>query len=857
MGTVVSNFVSKREQTSKVQQQVKQSKLSLADAEETGIIDPRILLGNKCSPELAELSDAVLLCNLSTKWVCMKLSIEHSRDVERHAARNIAATSNSAVMKDRIEVLKNVTHNVVQAVLWGDQADFVSATRHRTVPDSLQFKLNYSGALMRNKLKNRHYHLSAASRMTSQQTPPSANGHFPTCIHYWWKSVDLLTLILNHIPLRQLGTVSLVHSVWYVASKKVAHVTLTHPIPGDRLMEAQRYFHNPSSLHIISMYNVYPGVWFSVLSYASQNYKHLTTLILKDCSSIVDQDLVPICEHCVSLQSLSLLSLAGLVHPKMTSITLETLIVEDCAWFEEIGGFIPSIIHVSLVRLNCLLGSGFDRTCILLGIIDANNSESCLQSFMLKQCNGVTNLMVKNRNVQTIRVLSCGSLWKCTILAHKATLLTITQCLVLTSIDVDAPLLDRIVIQDMKNLTNAEIMCPTAGHITFQDIHNTTNSVLQRAVRNFQSLNSCRMVNIASANRFPFDSDFRSFSTINSLFIANCAFDDSALSVLVQFDNLKRFELWDCNSLACPVFHFHRSLKSFSCNHCQNVLLFEIRAPGLTEFVISQCHILKELNILSAKLSNVTINVCDKISIFNLESDALTELDLDKIYALDTFSCKVPALQKVSIKHAHEPPMLSTMQALFKNNNIISITLDDLSGFSSFERYQHQQEWRILRELNLHNLALNDGACVFISKLLGLVRLSIRHCNEFHHIALDGMPELRTLDIDGSLHLFDIAINAPKIKGFYIQNCPHLLCATLSGRALETVSFRNSDSIFDLKTVHGCPALKTITFSKAFDIRVICQVFCDTPQLLVQLCNQTHIVKMGELQMRNISEGEK
>jgi hypothetical protein len=848
--------ISSREKKSEDAKQLKPSKQNLTNAEQNGIIDPRILLGQKCSPELAELSEAVMRCSVNTKWVCMKLCLEHSRDFERHVAKTIDATSNSAVMKDRLEIAKNITHNIVQAVIWGDQAEFVSTTRHRVIPDSKEFKLNYQGALERSKLKSHHCNLSYASRMTSQQAPPSRNGHFPACMHYWWKSVDMMAIILNYVPLQQLSKVSLVHSAWYIASKKVAQVTLTRPIPGDRLLEALQYYENLFSLQIVSMYNVYPGVWFSVFSYALQNFKQLTTLTLKDCSSVVDQDLVPLCEHCVSLQSLSLLALAGLVRPKITSITLANLRIEDCAWFEEIEGFIPCITEVSLVRLNCMFGAGFGKTCMLLGVIDEIGNSSSLQSFTLRQCNGVTDLIVRNPSVKTIRVLVCGTLASCTVVASNANLLTVAQCPMLNSIEIQAPLLDRVVIQDVKSLSNAEILCPAASHVTFQDINHTTAPVLQRAVKNFKSMKSCRMVNIGAANRFPFGSDFQSFKTIISLFISNCAFDDYALSVLAQFEKLKNFEIWDCAALACPRFDFPRSLKSFSCNHCPNIMIFDIHAAGVTEFVISQCHILKELKIHAVKLKSLVINACDKISVFHIESDALDALDIDSIYKLDTFSCNLPALQKVSIKHAHEPPQLATLQALFKNKNVSTVNLDDLSGFLSFDRFQHQPEWAYVRELNLSHLHLSDNACSFLNTLIGMVRLSMFHCNNFYQVTLDRLPELKSLIIDESSHLSHIVIDGPKITSVFIQNCPHLLSATVSGRHLEALSFRKTDSIFMLRTVHGCPALKTISFSKTFDIQAICEAFCDAPDLLVQFCNQTHIVKMGELQMRSISQSE-
>jgi hypothetical protein len=848
--------ISLRAKQSSQGDQITNSKHHLSSAEQNGIIDPRILLGPNCSPELAELSEAVAHCNLNTKWVCLKLSLEHSRDLANYVHGSVDTTSNAAIIKDRIEVAKNITHNVVQAIIWGDQADFVSSTRHRVVPDSKEFKLNYQGARERSVLKNLHENLRSASRITCQLAPSSRNGRFPSCVHYWWKSVDLMAIILNHVPLQQLNKVSLVHSAWHTASKKIAQVILSKPIPGDRLLEAQRYFHNPVSLHIVSMYNVYPGVWFSLFSYASQHFKHLTTLIIKDCSSVVDQDLVPICQGCASLQSLKLLSLAGLVRPKITSITLEYLSIEDCAWFEEIEGFIPYINQVSLVRLNCMFGAGFGKTCMLLGIIDEIGSASVLKSFTLKQCNGVTDLIVRNPSVETIRVLVCGTLERCTIVASKATQLTISQCIVLNSIDIQAPHLNQIVIQDIKNLSNAEIHCPAAGNVTFQDILNITIPVLQQAVRNFHKLKSCRMVNIGSAHRFPFGTDFQSFKTVTSLFISNCVFDDFALSVLVLFEKLKTFEIWDCAALACPRFDFYRSLKSFSFNHCPNVLIFEIHASGMTEFVVSQCHILKELSIYAAKLNSLMINACDKISVFHIESNSLATLDISDIHKMETFSCEVPALHKVSIKHAHEPPLLSTIQALFQNKNITTVTLDDLSGFLSFDRYQHQSEWSMVRELNLCRLSLNESACNFLNKLIGLERLCIRHCDNFDKIVLDGLPELSSLEIDESLKLSEIVINGPKIMKLFVQNCPHLLSATLSGPNLQAASFRKTDSIFMIRSDHGCPALKTLSFSTEFDIRVICQVFCDAPHLLVQLRNHTHVVKMGELQMRKVGESD-
>jgi hypothetical protein len=475
------------------------------------------------------------------------------------------------------------------------------------------------------------------------------------------------------------------------------------------------------------MYNVLPGVWFSVFSYASLNFKQLTTLALKDCSSIVDADLLPICEHCVSLQNLSLASLAGLVRPKMTSATLQILLIEDCAWFEELVGFIPCITEVSLIRLNCMHGACFDRTCIALGIIDEGNSASMLKSFIIKQCNGVTDLVIRNQCVEAIRVLSCGSLVKCAIVAVKATLLAISQCQILSSIHINAPLLDRFVIQDMKYLSKAEIICPIAEHVTFQDIHNTTSRALQQATKHFQAMKSCRMANIGAAAQFPFGSEFQCFKILTTMFISQCAFDDSSLDVLAQFEKLKQFELWDCIALTCPRFKFASTLKTFSCNRCLNLFSFDIVAPGMADFVMSKCHALKELSIQAVKLSNVTINLCEQILTFHIESNVLTVFDLENIHKIENFSCSFPALESVSIKHAHEPPHAATMAALFKSKNIASVTLEDLSGFSSFDRYQQQLQWSMVRNLNLQHLSLQDSACEFIQKMSGLVRLSIRH----------------------------------------------------------------------------------------------------------------------------------
>jgi hypothetical protein len=836
---------------SKQQQQAAKSKRLVAHASTSGITDPRVLLGTNCSPKLAELSEAVMDCCTRSKWVCLKMSLEHSRDIAR-VTQVLDLQSRAAVMKDRILIAKNLAHNFTQAVIWGDQADFVSATHHRRPPDSIQFKLNFQGALQRSYEKKRHDQGQFGALMTVKQKPASVHGRFPVCAHYWWKSEDLMAIILNNIPMAQLGKVSLVHRIWHAASKKISSIILTQPITGDRLLEAQHYYHNPVCVEVASMYNVHPGVWFSFFSYASRNFKQLTSLTLKNCSSVVDDDLVPICEHCVSLQSLSLVSLAGLLRPKITSITLNNLSIEDCAWFEELVGFIPCITHVSLVRLNCMHGAGFDRTCIVIGIIDDKNSESKLKSFTLRQCNGTTDLVIKNQCIETIRVIVCGSLVSCTIIANNATLLAISQCFTLSSIDITMPLLDQIVIQDMISLTKAEITCPHAEHITFQDINSTKIPVLQHAMKHFKSLKSCRIANVGSASQLPFGPDFPCFRAVTTMFISNCAFNDSSLAVLSQFESLKQFELWDCAALTCPHFDFFVSLKNFACHSCINLFSFEIHAPGMTEFLISKCHALKELNIHSMQLKSVGIHLCEKISAFHVESESLTELELENIHRIEKFSCELPALQNVNIKYAHEQPHATMMQALFKSKNITTISFEDLSGFSSFHIYQLQPQWDVVRNLNLQHLALQDNACEFLERMSGLVRLNIRNCNSFHRIKLVGLSKLKTLRIDDCSNLTETIVNAPKIENVLIQNCKRLLSAMLSGRSLVAASFRKNDSIFMISSADGCPSLKTIFFSNLIDVHTVRKAFCNAPELAVQIGSHSHLIIMGELQMRHV-----
>lgn len=828
-----------------------ESKRVHSHASTSGIVDPRTILGRECDPKLAETSEAVIQCANRLKWVCLKLSAEHSRDVQR-ASNLIDTTSSSAVLKDRIEITKNVLHNFTQAVIWGEEADFVNTKKHRVVIDSVQFKLNFEGAVQRQLQKTLHFRMSFGLAMTVKQKPPSINGRFPVCAHYWWKSEDLMAIILNHIPMTQLGKVSLVHKVWHAASKKISDVVLTKPVCGDRLLEAQCYYHNPTSLAITSMYNVPPGIWFHFFSYAYHTFKQLTTLNLKNCSSVVDDDLVPICEHCISLKSLSLVSLAGLVRPKVTSIALQNLTIEDCAWFEQLVGFIPCITDVALVRLNCMHGSGFDKTCTVLGIIDEKSSESTLKSFIIKQCNGVIDLVIKNQSVEAIRILVCGSLAHCTIDANKATLIAISQCYNLSTIQIKVPLLNRVILQDVKSLSKADIMCPIAEHITFQDINHITNSTLQCAMKNFQFLKSCRMANIGSASQFPFGSDFKCFSFVTSFFASNCVFDDSALAVLTQLEKLTKLELWDCPALTCPRFVFSLSLAVFSCNHCTNLFSFEIQAHGMTEFLISKCHGLKELEIKARKLKNVVMNLCERIAELHIESESLADLDLENIHRIERFSCNVPALQKICIKHAHEPPCAAMMQSLLKNKNITTISLEDLSGFTSFQMYIGQPEWFLVQSLELQHVALQDNACDFIQKMSGLLSLSIRHCNSFHHIKLVGMPALKTLRIDECINLSETNISAPMIENIFIQNCQRLLSASISGRQLQAVSFRKTESLFMLDSTDGCPSLKTIYFSKGIDIQVVCKAFYKAAELLVQIRNQSHLIIMGELQMRHV-----
>lgn len=832
----------------------KHAKRVLLQASATGITDPRVLLGHACSKDLAELSDAVIKCSMQAERVCTKMYSQHRNDVQR-ASKLIDTTSNAAILKDRIAIAKNVAFNFTQAVLWGDQADFVSTIRHRTVIDSVQFKLNYQGALQISALNKRYSQLKHAVMTTQQQTAPSVNGRFPVCAHYWWKSKDLLAIILNYIPLKQLNQVSMVHKTWYAASKKVADVNLTKPIPGDRLLEAQRYYHSPVSIAVLSLYNVPPGTWFQFFSYASRNFTRLTTLTLKDCSSIVDDDLIPICERCVSLQTLTLASLAGLVRPKITSVSLEILSIEDCPWFEEIVGFIPSMTHVSLVRLNCMFGASFDRTCIVIGTIDEANSETVLKSFILKQCNGITDLVVKNCNVESIRILICGSLVNCTISAKKATIVQISQCCILHAVDINVPLLDRVVIQDMESLSKAAINCPIAEHITMQDIGSTTVAVLHQSTKNFKHLKSCRMVNIGAASRFPFGPDFQCFKILTTLFVSKCAFDDASLSILGQLEKLKQVEIWDCAALTCTMFEFSPSLKSFACHQCLNLFSFEIHASGMTNLLFSKCHVLRELNIQAAELSSVMLNLCEKIAVIHIDSQVLANLDFENIHKIENVSCNLPALQSVSISHTHEPPQPVMMQALFKSKMLSSISFNDLSGFFSFDAYrQHQKQWSTVRDLNLNNLALLDDACKFIEQMSGLICLKLRHCNHLNYMKLTGLAELNSLDIDECNNLADIIISAPKVQKIYVQNCQRLLSATLSGSLLASVTFRNTDSLFMLSSADGCPSLRTLFFSRAFDIHIVCRTFHSAPEIFVQICNQSHVVMMGELQMRRVGE---
>jgi hypothetical protein len=828
-----------------------ESKRVLSHASTSGIVDPRTVLGRECDSQLAETSEAVIQCANRLKWVCLKMSAEHSRDVQR-ASTLIDTTSSSAILKDRIEITKNVLHNFTQAVIWGEEADFVNTRKHRVIIDSLQFKLNFEGALQRQVNKAQYFRMAFGSAMTVKQKPPSINGRFPVCAHYWWKSEDLMAIILNHIPMAQLGKVSLVHKVWHAASKQISDVILTKPVRGDRLLEAQCYYHNPTSLAITSMYNVSPGIWFRFFSYAYQNFKQLTTLNLKNCSSVVDDDLVPICEHCVSLKSLSLVSLAGLVRPKITSIALQNLIIEDCVWFEQLVGFIPCITDVSLVRLNCMHGSGFDKTCTVLGIIDEKSSESTLKSFIIKQCNGVIDLVIKSQSVEAIRIFVCGSLAHCTIDANKATLLAISQCYNLSTLQIKVPLLKRVVIQDVKSLFKADIMCPIAEHITFQDINHTTNSTLQSAMNNFQSLKTCRMANIGSASQFPFGSHFKCFTFVTTFFASQCVFDDSALAVLTQLEKLKQFELWDCPALTCPRFIFSLSLAAFSCNHCMNLFSFEIQAHGMTEFLISKCHSLKEVEIKARKLKNAVFNFCERIAELHIESESLADLDLENIHRIERFSCNIPALQNFCIKHAHEPPCAAMMHSLLKSKNITTISLEDLSGFTSFQMYHQQPEWIRVQSLELQHVALQDDACDFIQNMSGLLRLSIRHCNGFNRIKLIGMRALKTLRIEDCINLSETDISAPMIQTIFIQNCQHLLCAIISGRHLEAVSFHKTESLFMLDSTDGCPSLKIITFSKAIDIQVVCKAFCKAAELMVQVRNKSQLIMMGELQMRHV-----
>ena len=825
----------------------------LSSATANGAVDPRITLGRRCSPDLAEMSDAFINRMLKTRKVCSSMSAEQNRDVAQVTAM-IDTTSAKAILKDRIEIAKNIAFNIGQKIVWGDQFDFVSNTRHRAVPQSVQFKLNYEGALERARLRETHDRKFSATLLTCKQTPASAYGRFPVCVHYWWKSSDLLAIILNFVPLQQLGKVSLVHKAWYDATKKIRDVVLTKPIPGDRILEAQSYFNNPTTLRIESMYNVRTGAWLSLFTEVSWSFKQLSTLILKDCSSIVDEDIIPIFEHCVTLESVTLAALAGLVRPKIMSSSLKSLVVEDCVWLEEIAGHIPSIVHVSLMRLNCLLGQNFDRTCMMIGIIDENSDVSKLKSISFKQCNGVTDIVVKNQSVESIRVLICGSLKSFTVAANKATLLTISQCFILSSLAIRAPLLERVVIQDMRTLRKADIVCPLAEYACFQDIHHTTNAVLEQGMDKFEALKSCRISSIGSANRLPFGPNFLCFRLITTLFIAKCALDDTSLAPLQQFENLKHFEMWECSSLACARFAFSRSLEFFSCNLCASLFSIDLNALGLHEAVINKCYMLKDMNVVTQQLSNLIINQCQKISTLHLESDVLHTLELDDVHGIEFFTCRLPALEMFRLKHAHQQPSLETIQAVFQSKCMHTVTFEDLSGFSDFDIYRREPKWSMVRELNLFDLVLQDSACNFIQNMAGLQRLCMRHCNSLVVARLVGPPKLTHLEIEACSVLNDIVISAPNIKVILVKNCPRLLSVSLGGPCLEQVSFHETNSLFMINSDDGGPALKQLYMTRSFDVQVICETFCKAPELLLQIRSKSYTIMMGELQRRRIVE---
>jgi hypothetical protein len=781
------------------------------------------------------------------------MAIEHSRDVQRVTSLMNKKTT-ADVLKDKIEVAKNIVFNISQAAVWGSQAEFISPTKHRVAVDSLQFKLNYNGAQERQKQKLMFSQKLSARMMTTEQAPLSAHGRFPVCVHYWWKSLDLVAIILNYIPMHMLGKVSLVCKLWYAASKRVSHVTLTKPIPGNKLIIAQSYYLNPISLEVISMYNVPPGVWFSMFSATAEKFQRLTALVLKDCSSIVDEDLVPVCEYCALLKSLDLVALSGVVRPKVSSLTLEKLTVEDCAWFEEIRGSCPSLQNVSLIRLNCMFGANFDNTCKIIGIAGEYGTQSNLKSFMMKQCNGITNLVLKNQSVETIRVLSCGKMTNCIIVAKAATVLSISQCYMLSSVQINAPLLDRVVIHDMKRLAQAEIICPIAQHATFQDIDNSTTLALQKATTNFRSLKSCRMVNIGAANKLPFGSEFACFKLITVIFISNCCFDDASFDIMTQFENLNQFELWDCASITCPIFQFCQSLKQFTCNQCPNLFSIKVEASGMSNFTVSKCHVLRELHVGGKKLSSLMINQCERVSAFDLNSEILTSLDLDNIHKLEQFDCCLPALERFSIKHAHEPPHSNTIETLFKSKHIKCMEFDDLTGFLSFDAYQKFQKWSLIQSMSLYRLDLHDSSCEFIQKMPSLAHLSIRSCRCFELIKLVDLPELKKLDIDECSALAHIVVSAPKITGLFVQNCRRLLTATLKGQNLSEICFRKTDSLFLLESADGGPSLKRFVSSKVLDIQMMCRTFKAAPILHAQISNQVHIIKLGELQVQLIDD---